>query len=229
MNIAPISAVDVRSANNVNFQKKQISKPVNTLKSVFIPTAIFLTTMFPSASNKINQTEMENKAVVLNEQNSKLPYYIQPESVQYSKDFEMEGEKYTMYYTDYCQKFSDRKDAVLEIFFVPENFELIKKGQEELNSPLKLEQLIYHNLENADENFVSAVVSEATCDKDGSNYQHITKEIVLPETIAKELLDLYNGKSDLYLVPGVNTYSEVNTSDMAEPVVQQGKIMLKPY
>ena len=139
----------------------------------------------------------------------------------------MDGKEYTMYYTDYCQKFSDRKKAVLEIFFVPEDFKLHKNGQSELNSPPKLVELVYHDLDNSDENFVSAVISESTCDEDGNNYKQIFREIVLPEKIGKKLLDLYSGKTKYRLVKGVDTYTETSSKELMKPIVQRGRTVLK--
>ena len=231
MRVYPVSMNNNKLQNTPKFEAaKPSSRLIDGVKNVAMPTLFALAMLVPSSNLKAKALE-EN--VDVTEQVSKknkeqnLPYYIQKESVQYSKKFEMDGKEYTMYYTDYCQKFSDRKKAVLEIFFVPEDFKLYKNGASELNSPPKLEELLYHNFDSEGGNFVSAVISEATCEEDGSNYQQIFREIILPEKIGKKLLDLYNGKTKYRLVKGVDTYSETSSKSLMMPIVQRGRTVLK--
>ena len=205
----------------INFEQKSAKMVSNIAKQVFIPTAVALAMMVPSSCATMRHDSQRNKA------ETNLPYYIQPESVQYSKDFKMDGKKYTMYYTDYCQKFSEREDAVLNIYFVPEDFKLHKNGAEELNSPPVLEQFVYHEIDGGKKDFTSAIISESTCNADGSDYKHTVKQIVLPDEIGEKLLDLYHGKTKFYLVPGVDTYLQVFSDKLMEPKIQEGKIPAK--
>lgn len=216
-----------QSNQNINFQKKNLTEIVTkSVKAAVLPTAMFLSVMFPvSCVTQKQPVTEELRTEVINNKENNLPYYIQPESVQYSKKFEMNGKKYTMFYTDYCQKFSDRKDAVLEIYFVPDDFKLYKEGVSELNSPPKLEQFVYHKLEG-ERDFMSAVISESVCDSDGENYKRTIREIVLPDNIGEKLLDLYQGNTKFYMVPGVDTYVEVYTSKLMEPIIYEGKEVL---
>ena len=224
MKINPIKSVENNYSKPTNFKQKGLVRNVNKqIKNVFMPTVFALAIFSPSTISAQKVIAKPENMEIVEQKNPKLPYYLQEESIQYSKDFEMDGKDYTMYYTDYCQKFSERQDAVLEIFFVPKDFELVKNGQSELNSPMKLEEMIHHNPEGRKNDFVSAIVSESTCDKDGNNYQTITKEIRLPKKIGNELLKLYQGKTKFYLLPGVNTYTETYTDKMIEPKIQNGK------
>ena len=230
MRIYPIGMSN-KSVKTTNFEGfKPNAKMVESAKNVVMPTVVALTMLVPSANlnskSPLEKVDLIEQVSKKNKEDS-LPYYLQKESVQYSKNFEMDGKEYTMYYTDYCQKFSDREKAVLEIFFVPEDFRLYKKGQAELNSPPKLEELIYHNFDGEGDNFVSAVISESTCDEDGNNYQQIFREIILPEKIGKKLLDLYSGKTRYRLVKGVDTYTETSSKELMKPIVQRGRIVLK--
>ena len=227
MKINPINNIQVKTGKTANFKQNILpTKVVNQAKNILIPTTFALAMLAPIKSSAQEVLPKTTETEFVNPKNKRLPYYLQEESIQYSKDFEMDGKDYTMYYTDYCQKFSERRDAVLEIFFVPKDFELVKNGQTELNSPMKLEQLVYHNLDGKKDDFVSAIVSESTCDKNGNNYQHITKEIRLPKKIGNNLLNLYQGKTKFNLVTGVDTYTETNKDSMIEPIIQNGKKVL---
>ncbi len=111
---------------------------------------------------------------------------IKKENVQYEKSFVMDNTKYKMVYSN--EGFENEEDAVSEIFFTSD-------GQ----NPLRLEQLIKYTDKNG-KTEVCAEVSE-----EGKN----VREITLPARIGKKLIDLYEGKTDLYVIPGVNTYSDL--------------------
>ena len=227
MKINPINSTYLTNTNTTSFKRNKLAAMINhQAKKILLPTTFALAMFTPIKMSAQNISSKANETELIKSKNPNLPYYIQEESIQYSKDFKMDNKIYTMFYTDYCQKFSDKKDAVLEIFFVPEDFELMKKGSVELNSPLKLEQLVYHNLDSKKENFVSAIVSESFCEKDGTNYQFLTKEIRLPKKIGKELLNLYQGKTKFSLVTGVDTYTETYTDSMMKPVLSNGQKVL---
>lgn len=220
MKILPISQTNYINNKSVKFEKKPQSYIANVAKKVFLPTSVALSMLTTpvafSQENKIKQVETENY-------DETMPHYIQDESIRYFQDFKMDGKNYTMFYTDYCQKFSDREGAVVDIYFVPEDFKLHKKGNEELNSPLKLEKMVHHVFDNSEKDFVSVVVSESSCDKNGENFKHITKQIRLPKEVGDSLLALYQGKTEFYLLPGFNTYNESDRGDLGKTRIQYGK------
>ena len=61
------------------------------------------------------------------------------------------------------------------------------------------------------------------CDKEGENFKYITKEIVLPEEVGNELLDLYEGRTNFYLMLLKNTYTDTYSTELKETTVQNGK------
>ena len=61
------------------------------------------------------------------------------------------------------------------------------------------------------------------CDKDRENFKYITKEIVLPEEVGNELLDLYEGRTNFYLMQLKNTYTDTYSTELKETTVQNGK------
>ena len=61
------------------------------------------------------------------------------------------------------------------------------------------------------------------CDKDGEKFKYITKEIVLPEEVGNELLDLYEGRTNFYLMLLKNTYTDTYSTELKETTVQNGK------
>lgn len=228
MKINPINNTYPQDQPVQIFQGKknlQLSKMNKAVKSVFIPAAVFAA-MIPSLvnakNNEVNQESVRQEQVV--NKDSNMPYYLQPEYILHKKDFKMNGEKYTMMYTDYCMQYTERDGAVSEIFFVPESYKLQKSGNEELNQPPKLLQLIKHN-EDDGNYFVGAYISEITTDEKGNN-KYVTKEVILPDEIGDELLDLYEGRSNLYLIPGVNTYTDSYSSELKPEKVQEGKKVL---
>ncbi len=115
------------------------------------------------------------------------------EEVQYKQEFVMDKKKYTMTYVNSAEEFGE--NAVSDIYFTPK-----KSKQPEL----RLEN-VYKYVENDSSYNVTAEVTEL---KTGKVFN-----IDLPEEIGDELLDLYDGKTDLFVIPGSNTYSEINVND----------------
>lgn len=110
--------------------------------------------------------------------------------VQFKKEFVMDDKKYTMTYINSDNNFGE--NAVSEIYFIPEDT---------ISTPLRLESLTKKVSVNGYN--VSATVSES---------DSISYEIELPKKIGDELLNLYDGKTDFFVIPGFNTYSEVNNN-----------------
>ncbi len=224
MKVCPINNTYSKKSNRHNFTGKANVSPQNVMqkiKSVIIPAAAFAA----MAPGLVNAQMPENKQTVQQEQKiesgQNLPYYLQPEYVVYKKDFDMEGEKYTMMYADYGKRFTERENTVSDIFFVPEDFKLIKSGEEELNQPPKLTKLIKHN--NKDNSyFVEAVTSEIISGSSKDDTQYITKGIILPEEIGNELLKLYEGKSGLSMIPS-ESYIDTNSPELQETKIQTGR------
>lgn len=108
--------------------------------------------------------------------------------VQYQKEFVMDGKDYTMSFVNTSKYFGE--DAVSEIYFTPQDTTL---------APMRLESMTKYV---SDDGYsVGVTVSES---------DSISYEIKLPKQIGDELLNLYDGETDLFVVPGLNTYSEVN-------------------
>lgn len=109
------------------------------------------------------------------------------DNVQYKKEFVMDNQKYTMTYVNSDNTFGE--DAVTEIYFTP-------KGEK---TSLRLEGMTKYV---SDEGYnVSATVSKADT---------LSYEIELPKEVGDELLNLYDGKTEFFVIPGFNTYSEIN-------------------
>lgn len=106
-----------------------------------------------------------------------------PQSPIYEQCFKLNEQNYKLVY-------DGDDNEVAEIYFVPEQ-----------GTPLRLEHMTYHNFNDKTKNFVSVQVS-----KNGES----TEEIILPEEIGQSLLDLYNGDSEFYAIPGFNTYTDIN-------------------
>lgn len=109
--------------------------------------------------------------------------------VQFKKEFVMDNNRYIMTYVNSDSTFGE--NAVTEIYFTPQ-------GEK---TSLRLEGMTKHV---SDEGYnVSATVSES----DSLSY-----EIELPKEVGDELLNLYDGKTDFFVIPGFNTYSEINAN-----------------
>ena len=225
MKITPINNNNLQNHLKFRGKKNQSLPKMNKPAKMALIPALAFAAMVPSLVNAKTGDVKQDEPVVQVQtitKNANMPYYLQPEYVLYEKDFKMDGEKYTMMYADYGKRFTERDGAVSDIFFVPESYKLIRSGSEELNRPPKLEQLIKHNDENGNY-FVGALVSEMKCDKDGENFKYITKEIVLPEEVGNELLDLYEGRTNFYLMLLKNTYTDTYSTELKETTVQNGK------
>lgn len=179
MKIAPISLKN-NSQNYIapNFKKSFKALCQPTLKKTVLIPTVAFLAMFSTQSVKA-QSE-ENTANI--------------ETVQYSEDIKLFGKDYTMFYMD--NGFSNVLDskAVSDIYFVPKN---------ERGRTLKLEHL-YHQKDSESETII-ALVSD--CNQPNTP-QQASQEIKLPLELGKTLLDLYQGKSEFFLIPGSNTYSE---------------------
>ncbi len=110
--------------------------------------------------------------------------------IQYEKEFVMDNKNYTMTYVNTSSDFGE--NAVSEIYFTPED---TKQPKMRLESMTKYVSDDMYN--------VSVTVSKPDSDT--------TIEIVLPKEVGNELLDLYDGETDFFVIPGFNTYSEINT------------------
>ena len=103
MKINPINNVQIHAKKTLNVKKNIFSNNVdNKIKNILLPTTFALAMLVPSKISAQNVLPKDTTTEVLDTANSKLPYYIQDESIQYSKEFEMDEKKYTMYYTIYC-------------------------------------------------------------------------------------------------------------------------------
>ncbi len=110
--------------------------------------------------------------------------------VQYKKKFVMDDEKYTMSFVNTSETFGEK--AVSEIYFTP---------KDTTQAPMRLEGMTKTVSDNGYN--VSVTVSES---------DSVSYEIDLPKEIGDELLNLYDGKTDLFVIPGFNTYSEINAN-----------------
>lgn len=109
------------------------------------------------------------------------------DDVQYKKEFVMDNKRFTMTYVNSDTIFGE--NAVTDIYFTP-------KGQDK---SLRLEGMTKYV---SDEDYnVSVTVSES---------DSVSYEMRLPKKIGDELLKLYDGKTDFFVIPGFNTYSEIN-------------------
>lgn len=112
------------------------------------------------------------------------------DDVQYQKEFVTDNKNYTMTYVNTDNIFGE--NAVTEIYFTRDN----KKS-----SSARLESLTKY-ISDSGYNVV------ATVTKPKSKEFEI---IELPQEIGDELLNLYDGKTDFFVIPGFNTYSEIHT------------------
>lgn len=109
------------------------------------------------------------------------------DDVQYKKEIVVDNKEYTMTYINSDNAFGEK--AVSEIYFTP-------KGKK---SALRLEEMTKHVSDNGYN--VSVTVSDSS-DK--------TQVIYLSKEAGDELLNLYDGKTEFFVIPGFNTYSEIN-------------------
>lgn len=109
--------------------------------------------------------------------------------IQYEETFVMNDKNYTMTYVNTEKNFGE--NAVSEIYFVP---------QDTTEAPLRIEELIRYATD--DDYKVSATVSDT---KSGE-----INEIDLPYKIGDKLMDLYEGNSEFFVIPGLNYYREVD-------------------
>lgn len=192
MKIYPIAGT-----NRSNFTHPKFGKKSGMLKSAVkmaIPALLLAYPPITRAQTVIPPTKFEIMA-----DTDALPYYLQPEYVNYTQEFNMDNKTYTMVYADYYKKITPRENVAAEIYFIPDDYRLITVSQTEVNAPPKLEKLVKN--ENADgTSYLSVIISEITCDKDGKNSELKFKEITLPENITRELHELYQGKTE-YTVP----------------------------
>lgn len=176
MKISPVNNISNNYGNcNNNIPNFKGKSPTNVVKNVIktaaIPVCAFLALTPSLLSAQTNKSA--NK-----------------DTIQYEKEFLLEGQNYKMQYVNYDKNFGD--NAVTDIYFVPKDTTL---------NTLRLEQLVKYNFDD-DESYIYTFVSEPGFDED-MYYE-------MPEEINQELLDLYNGETDFFLVPGINTYSEIN-------------------
>ena len=203
---------------------------LDNVRKAVLPTAVALMMFVPAGNLKASESNREVEKIENIENSRKgedVPFYLQKKSVKYSKKFEMDGKNYTMYYTNYWGSSSDKKNTVSDVYFVPEDFKLYKDGTVELNSPPRMEQIIYHELEGSEPDFVSAVISETVWNNDDNTYQQIFREIVLPDKIGEKLLDLYFCKTKFDLQPKVDGYIESGSKSLMQPIIQKGKRSFK--
>lgn len=203
---------------------------LDNVRKAVLPTAVALMMFVPTGNLKASESNREVEKIENIEKSRKgedVPFYLHKKSVKYSKKFEMDGKNYTMYYTNYWRSSSDKKNTVSDVYFVPEDFKLYKDGTVELNSPPRMEQIIYHELEGSEPDFVSAVISETVWNNDDNSYQQIFREIVLPDKIGEKLLDLYFCKTKFYLQPKVDGYIESGSKSLMQPIIQKGKRSFK--
>lgn len=113
------------------------------------------------------------------------------DNVQYQKEFVMDNKNYTMTYVNTDENFGDK--AVSEIYFTPDN----KKF-----SSVRLESLTKYV---SDKSYNVVATVENLKSKE-------FETIELPQEIGDELLNLYDRKTEFFVIPGFNTYSEIPIS-----------------
>ena len=122
--------------------------------------------------------------------------FLDTADVQYKKSFRLDGKNYTMYFVELGKAHNDEKDVVNEIIFMPEDFNHIYVPGAG-NIPPQVDEVVYHDLgdpENKD--FCSVVLGERICDKNGKNSKNIRREVIIPEDIANDIIDLFNGDTE---------------------------------
>ena len=194
---------------------------VVSLAIVSVETAAKTVTGNPEHFTKVLsnvQAEVNDKITVFFPENQdtqqskqKLPPLFGPENVQFTKRFKMEGKQYTMYFLDVAKTVRKDKNFVTGVYFVPDDYTYISKNGWSSNNPPTLRKLTYHNLgdpENKD--YYSVIVNETKCDRNGNNLKFETREILLPNDIINELVNLFSGKTKFRMVESLkNRYIEV--------------------
>ena len=176
---------------NVTFEKRsknasQIQSDNSIQKQMLIPTVGFLMSGLIPNVVLANYPVDDDKSVKV-------------ETVQYTEDFKLNGKMYTMFFSDDSFSEDEKDNVVADIYFVP---------QDETAKALKLEHLYYHRgLDNGEDKVIAVVIEQ---NPEGSP-EKPPQEIVLPTKIGKELLDLYRGVSEFYLLPDSNTYTEISS------------------
>lgn len=120
---------------------------------------------------------------------AQIPSKEEDNQVQFKKEFVMDNNRYTMTYVNSDSTFGE--NAVTEIYFTP-------KGEK---TSLRLEGMTKHV---SDDGYnVSVTVSDSSDN---------TQVIYLSKEAGDELLNLYDGKTEFFVIPGFNTYSEINAN-----------------
>jgi len=127
----------------------------------------------------------------------RLPDNINSKTIQYKKSFNYQGKRYTMYYHDGLKPVRSDKNTVSAIYFIPSDYNYIEKYGNAKNYPPSMKQLVYHDLGDLNKDYVSIITTEEVCDRNGENSHFVKREIRLPDDIANDLIDLYNGKTSL--------------------------------
>lgn len=141
--------------------------------------------------------------------------YIKPEDVQFSMDFKAEGKNWTMYYTDIIK--SKRENVVSAIYFVQDDYSPVSSIGNEISSPPRMKNLIYHDI-GANE-FVGAYVTESK--KINGRMKTVTREIKLPDDVANELMGLLLGDTKFKPLKFLqNSLKVVHTPDMESTVIK---------
>ncbi len=114
-----------------------------------------------------------------------------PNDVQYQKEFVIDNKNYTMTYVNTDEKFGEK--AVSEIYFTCDNKKSLSARLESLTKYIS----------------VNGYDVVATVENPKSKE---TEMLELPQEIGDELLNLYDGKTEFFVIPGVNTYNEIYTN-----------------
>jgi hypothetical protein len=141
--------------------------------------------------------------------------YLDPADVQYKKTFRLEGKKYTMYFVERGKALHKDKNLVVDIYFIPDDYKYDDIFGD-VNIPPHMVEVVYHDLGDPDnKDFCSVVLSETICDKNGKNSKNIKREVIIPEDIANDIIDLYNGDTKYKLVGYLlKNIKEVKTTEI---------------
>ena len=232
MLISPVN--NINNKRNIYFSQKNNKKTESDdfYKSndfVTIPTSLFIAlatmSLSPEARAEIGNDGINNTEVVESIQSQKVavtPYKPNSVLVQYKKHFKLENQGYTMYYTDIMKnsRTNDNK-VVTDIFFVKDGFKQISRGFEDLNTPVKFLKLVHHDMRKENhKDFWGAIVREKVCSMNGDNPREITSEIILPDEIAKDLINLFSRKTPFTYNNASSSYIKVNGAKLKETEVK---------